>query len=203
MSQSIARAHLLRFLRSRGIDAIAVVVGIATFRRHSMEILEFNSCMNHTIREIVQSISIVLYQFLSLTLPLPEITMPGNHLISSRLPSALIVHSSRSSILPTQSIAATYAPRGARLQSLTKEWKGAHTEEHSIPRAKRGDTKDPSADAVASGMEERDVNEGIADDTKSQATTQRGGLKEERKAKKEHPAAPEPIIGMNDERGGV
>jgi hypothetical protein len=57
MSQSIARAHLLRFLRSRGIDAIAVVVGIATFRRHSMEILEFNSCMNHTIREISEHLN--------------------------------------------------------------------------------------------------------------------------------------------------
>ncbi|OKP06434.1 hypothetical protein PENSUB_6424 [Penicillium subrubescens] len=129
--------------------------------------------------------------------------MPGKHLISLRLPSALIVHAPRASILPTRSFAATYAPQGARLQSVAKEWKGAHPEEHSIPRAKRGDTHDPSADAVSSGMEERDVNEGIADDTKSQATTQRGGRKEERKAKKEHPAAPEPIIGMNDERGGV
>lgn len=129
--------------------------------------------------------------------------MPGNHLVPLRLPSALIAHSSRASILPTQSSAATYALRGARLQSVAKEWKGAHTEEHSIPRAKRGDTNDPSADAVASGMEERDVNGGIADDTKSQATTQRGGRKEEKKAKTEHPAAPEPIIGMNDERGGV
>lgn len=138
-----------------------------------------------------------------LTLPLPEFIMPGNHLISLRLPSALIAHSPRASILPTRSIAEIYAPRGARLQSITKEWKGAHTEEHSIPRAKRGDTKDPSADAVASGMKERDMNEGIPDDTKSQATTQRGGRKEERKAKHEHPAAPEPIIGMNDERGEV
>ncbi|KAF3398577.1 hypothetical protein F1880_006336 [Penicillium rolfsii] len=129
--------------------------------------------------------------------------MPRIHLVSLRLPSALIANSPRASILPTRSIAAIYAPRGARLQSVAKEWKGAHTEENSIRRAKRGDTKDPSASAVASGMEERDVNEGIADDTKSQATTERGGRKEERKAKNEHPSAPEPIIGMNDERGRV
>lgn len=38
---SIARAHLSRFLQSRGIVAIAVVVGIAASRRHSIEILEF------------------------------------------------------------------------------------------------------------------------------------------------------------------
>ncbi|KAJ5359539.1 uncharacterized protein N7496_011952 [Penicillium cataractarum] len=131
--------------------------------------------------------------------------MPGSHLVSLRIPSTLVAHSSRASILPVQSIispGAIYIPRGARCQSVTKPWKGSQTEEHSIPRAKRGDTKDPSASAVASGLEERDVNESIADDTKSQGTTQRGGRKEERKAKKDHPAAPEPILGMNDERGG-
>lgn len=132
--------------------------------------------------------------------------MPRSHLISLRVPSALVAHSSRASISSTRSIAqpaAIYVPRGARLQSVTKPWKGAGTEEHSIPRAKRGDTKDPSASAVASGFEEREVNEGIADSIKSQGTTQRGGRKEEAKAKRDHPAAPEPIIGMNDERGQV
>lgn len=133
--------------------------------------------------------------------------MPGTqHLVSLRVPSALVAHSSRASTLPTRSIAspgAIYHPRGARCQSVTKPWKGSQPDEHSIPRAKRGDTKDPSASAVASGLEERDINEGIADDTKSQATTERGGRKEERKAKKDHPVAPEPILGMNDERGGV
>lgn len=47
------------------------------------------------------------------------------------------------------------------------------------------------------------MNEGVADNTKSQATTERGGRKQERKAKEEHPAAPKPIIGMNDERAQV
>lgn len=47
------------------------------------------------------------------------------------------------------------------------------------------------------------MNEGIADNTKSQGMTERGGRKQARKAKEEHPAAPEPIIGMNDERAEV
>ncbi|CEO59377.1 hypothetical protein PMG11_04053 [Penicillium brasilianum] len=131
--------------------------------------------------------------------------MPGGHLVSLRVPSALVAQSSRTSILPLRSIAspgAIYIPRGARCQSVTKPWKGSQPEEHSISRAKQGDTKDPAASAAASGMEEREVNEGIADDTKSQSTTQRGGREEERKAKQDHPAAPEPILGMNDERGG-
>ncbi|KAJ5975671.1 hypothetical protein N7481_009378 [Penicillium waksmanii] len=70
----------------------------------------------------------------------------------------------------------------------------------SVQRAKKGDTSDPGAAAVASGLEEREANEGIADDSKSGATTERGGSKHAAKAKREHPAAPEPIIGMNDER---
>lgn len=47
------------------------------------------------------------------------------------------------------------------------------------------------------------MNEGIADDTKSQGMTERGGRKQAQKTKEEHPAAPEPIIGMNDERAEV
>ena len=133
-------------------------------------------------------------------------TMPASHLISLNVPSALVARSSRASISSTRAIAqpaAIYTPRGVRHQSITKPWKGAGTEEHNIPRAKRGDTKDPFASASASGVEEREVNEGIADTTKSQGTTERGGRKAASKAKKDHPAAPEPIIGMNDERGEV
>jgi hypothetical protein len=52
-------------------------------------------------------------------------------------------------------------------------------------------------------MKERERNEGIADDTKQQGTTERGGRKHGQKAKEEHPAAPEPVIGMNDERARV
>ncbi|KAJ5082403.1 hypothetical protein N7532_011446 [Penicillium argentinense] len=75
--------------------------------------------------------------------------------------------------------------------------------DHSVNRANRGkigDKDDLAAEAASKGMKEREANEWIADDTKSGATTERGGSKHAKKAKKEHPAAPEPIIGMNDER---
>ncbi|KAJ5204627.1 uncharacterized protein N7498_005506 [Penicillium cinerascens] len=97
-------------------------------------------------------------------------------------------------------ISATPITRCLSRNYVSKEWKGADSTEHSTKRAKKGDTEDPSSAASASGMKERDANEGIADDTKQQGTTERGGRKHGQKAKKEHPAAPEPIIGMNDER---
>lgn len=90
-----------------------------------------------------------------------------------------------------------------RNYSITKDWEGAKAEEHTKERAKRGDTFDVHAEPSISGMQEREVNEGVADNTKSQGMTERGGRKQARKAKEEHPAAPEPIIGMNDERAQV
>lgn len=104
---------------------------------------------------------------------------------------------------PRPSLSHTAAPRNTRYYSITKEWKGSKPESHEKERAKRGDTHDVHAAAGASGMQEREGNEGVADETKSQGMTERGGVKQERKAKEEHPAAPEPIIGMNDERAQV
>ncbi|KAJ5717025.1 hypothetical protein N7488_002671 [Penicillium malachiteum] len=89
---------------------------------------------------------------------------------------------------------------GVRYKSITKEWKGASTEDHNTCRSQKGDTHDPASSAAATGINERKANEGIADKTKSSGITQRGGVEHGRKAKQEHPAAPEPIIGMNDER---
>ncbi|KAJ5627732.1 hypothetical protein N7490_009960 [Penicillium lividum] len=89
---------------------------------------------------------------------------------------------------------------GVRHQSTMNKWTGSSTDDHSTQRSKKGDTYDIASEASASGMEERQENQGIADKTKSQATTQRGGIESSKKAKAEHPAAPEPIIGMNDER---
>lgn len=94
-------------------------------------------------------------------------------------------------------------PGGVRGISLFKDWKGASSGDHATERSKRGDTNDPTSDATAAGMKERERNEDIADDSKSQGTTERGGQKHGKKAKQEHPAAPEPIIGMNDERAQV
>ncbi|OQD82182.1 hypothetical protein PENANT_c023G09167 [Penicillium antarcticum] len=104
-------------------------------------------------------------------------------------------------ILPLQSaLPPIPCAKNIRYYSLEKDWKGSSADEHTVKRTKRGDTADIPANASVTGMSERRVNEGVADDTKSQGMTERGGSKHGKKAKEEHPKAPEPIIGMNDER---
>lgn len=126
--------------------------------------------------------------------------------------TAVRIHLIYSSILSTMSISrmpvrrmlplqpvrsGTYAST-VRNYSIFKDWKGS--DENTAERSKKGDTTDVHAKSSASGMQERKDYEGIADESKSQGTTERGGSKHSKKAKEEHPKAPEPIIGMNDER---
>ncbi|KAJ6109178.1 hypothetical protein N7486_001412 [Penicillium sp. IBT 16267x] len=110
---------------------------------------------------------------------------------------------SRPSILLKKSTARPtfFALGGVRHESITNSWKGASTDDHTTQKKQRGDTYDVPSSASASGQKERQQSEGIADKTKSQGMTQRGGVEHGKKAKAEHPAAPEPVIGMNDERG--
>ncbi|CRG89587.1 hypothetical protein PISL3812_06625 [Talaromyces islandicus] len=82
-----------------------------------------------------------------------------------------------------------------------QEWKGSSTQDHAVNRVSQRDTTDPETAAAQQGEAERAENEGIADATKSGATTERDLRQNKLKAKKEHPHAPEPIIGMNDEKG--
>ncbi|KAF7717466.1 Uncharacterized protein PECH_000485 [Penicillium ucsense] len=130
--------------------------------------------------------------------------MLGRIFTPFKLPSALVVRPSRASILTRRTFAqsaVSFSSGGSQKEPLAKEWKGSQPEEHSTQRLKRGDNKDIAAAAAKEGLDERANYEGIAEGSKSQATTERGGRKAEAKAKKEHPAAPEPVIGMNDERG--
>ncbi|KAJ5493817.1 hypothetical protein N7463_009904 [Penicillium fimorum] len=106
-------------------------------------------------------------------------------------------------ILPLQSVihlSVLHAPIGSRHYSIYEDWKGSSAEEHTRKRAEKGDAEDVHSEAAATGLSERKTNQGLADDTKSQGITERGGTKYGKKAKEEHPKAPEPIIGMNDER---
>lgn len=96
-----------------------------------------------------------------------------------------------------------HAKTSTRDSSIFKGWKGSSPDENAVSRAEKGDKDDPQSQAAASGLKEREENEGIADNTKSHGRTERGGRKQGRKAKAEHPNAPEPIIGMNDERAEV
>lgn len=84
-----------------------------------------------------------------------------------------------------------------------QDWKGSSTKDHAINRVSRNDITDPEVEGAASGREEHQKNAGIADATKSGATTERDLGQSSKQAKKEHPKAPEPIIGMSDERGHV
>lgn len=107
------------------------------------------------------------------------------------------------SIMRTRLLAPSTTRQFSRDYGLLKGWKGSGCADSSTKRAKKGDTDDPPAAATDSAFKEREENEGIADDTKQQGATERGGRKHAKKAKEEHPAAPEPVIGMNDERAGV
>lgn len=109
-------------------------------------------------------------------------------------------------ILPLQSVIHPPVPcaqLGFRDYSIFEDWKGSSAEDHTRKRSKRGDTEDIHSKEAASGLKERETNQGLADDTKSQGMTERGGTKYSKKAKEEHPKAPEPVIGMNDERSKV
>ncbi|KUM65582.1 hypothetical protein ACN42_g1472 [Penicillium freii] len=106
-------------------------------------------------------------------------------------------------ILPLQS--ATHPPflraqLAVRDYSIFKDWKGSSAEDHTRKKTKKGDTEDVHSEAAASGLKERKTNQGLADETKSHGMTERGGTKYGKKAKQEYPKAPEPVIGMNDER---
>lgn len=84
-----------------------------------------------------------------------------------------------------------------------QEWKGSSPADHAINRAAKNDITDPEVEGVAKGRAEKQRNSGIADSTMSGATTERDLGRNAQRAKEEHPKSPEPIIGMNDERGEV
>lgn len=54
---------------------------------------------------------------------------------------------------------------------------------------------------MVKGRAEKQRSSGLADSTMSGAMTERDLGRNAKRAKEEHPKSPEPIIGMNDERG--
>ncbi|PQE25618.1 hypothetical protein CJF30_00000333 [Rutstroemia sp. NJR-2017a BBW] len=82
----------------------------------------------------------------------------------------------------------------------TSNWKGSPTKDHVT---EDGDKYNVEHDGSKLGREER--AEGGTGEGTSNATSiaEKDGLNSRSKAKKEHPKAPGPIIGMEDERGGV
>ena len=78
----------------------------------------------------------------------------------------------------------------------TKDWKGRQCDEHTT---NRDDNQNIQVDASQSGKADR----AAGDQGNSQATSQQDKGDQNKQAKKDHPEAPSPVIGMNDERGGV
>ncbi|KAL3479785.1 hypothetical protein BJX99DRAFT_255219 [Aspergillus californicus] len=84
---------------------------------------------------------------------------------------------------------------------VTQEWEGSSGEKHTTHRNKKEkDTTDPQTIASSRTMADREENYGVGNTGVSNAATERGGRKNEREVKKDHPKAPEPVLGINDER---
>lgn len=83
-----------------------------------------------------------------------------------------------------------------RFASATSDWSGRQPEEHVTNRK---DELDVHSGASQSGKRER-----VGDnENESQATTEKDSGNQNQQAQKDHPEAPGPVIGMNDERGQV
>ena len=78
---------------------------------------------------------------------------------------------------------------------LSDTWEGRQPEEHVTNRE---DTLDIQSAASKGGKQSR-----AEDSHQSGATSEKDTGNHNERAKKDHPEAPGPVIGMNDERGGV
>jgi hypothetical protein len=74
-------------------------------------------------------------------------------------------------------------------------YEGRHSNDHAVNRTEQ---LDPQSQASHSGMAAHEKGE-----EGSQALSRRDEGQFQKKAKEQHPEAPGPVLGMNDERGGV
>lgn len=78
--------------------------------------------------------------------------------------------------------------------STGTNWQGRPGDEHATNRT---DELDVQSGASQGGKRSRESG----DENGSQATTEKDSGNQNEQAKKDHPEAPGPVIGMNDERG--
>ncbi|KAG8526784.1 uncharacterized protein KY384_008213 [Bacidia gigantensis] len=97
--------------------------------------------------------------------------------------------------LPRQPICRLPLTSIRRAGTGTANWDGRQADEHIT---NRDDHLNVQSSASKSGQKDRSGGEGH-----SQATTQQDKGNQNEQAKKDHPEAPGPVIGMNDERGGL
>ncbi|ODH27131.1 hypothetical protein ACO22_04296 [Paracoccidioides brasiliensis] len=82
-------------------------------------------------------------------------------------------------------------------------WTGSTGKVNSLEQSKRGDTTNPMTRGSTSGLKEKEEEaQNGSDKSKSQAITEQNHENSTKKTK-EFPEAPDPIIGMTDERGKV
>lgn len=86
------------------------------------------------------------------------------------------------------------ATRGMRTSTPRAAYEGRQPEEHAARST--SDSHHVQKDAVEEGKKDR------AAGGSSDATSGKDQNDQNAKAKKDHPEAPGPVIGMNDERGG-
>lgn len=96
----------------------------------------------------------------------------------------------------SSSLLSTTHPRFA--SSYAGGWEGRKPDEHVTNRK---DELDVQSSASQSGKKERAAAGGS--EQSSSATTEKDHGNQNEKAHKDHPEAPGPVLGMNDERGSV
>jgi hypothetical protein len=78
--------------------------------------------------------------------------------------------------------------------SVSKKWEGSKPKDHIT---QTDDSHNVHIDGAKGGAADRASSDG------SIAATEKDRGKSNQEAKADHPKAPDPVIGMNDERGGV
>ncbi|RDW89891.1 uncharacterized protein DSM5745_01666 [Aspergillus mulundensis] len=105
------------------------------------------------------------------------------------------------SLISRSSILRTSGSQARHNSGVTQDWKGSSGEKSTTHRVqKEKDTTDPETIAASRTMKDREENFGVGNRGESDAATERGGLKNQEKVKKDHPKAPTPVLGINDER---
>ncbi|KAK6371812.1 hypothetical protein LTS17_008636 [Exophiala oligosperma] len=95
-------------------------------------------------------------------------------------------------IRPSRSSYTSTTSWRAKAPDSTPGWEGRPIEDHAVHRSPH----DPQAEGAKQGMKDHEeLKEG------SQAISRRDEDQSNKKAKQDHPEAPEPVIGMNEERG--
>ncbi|KAL3468011.1 hypothetical protein BJX64DRAFT_246688 [Aspergillus heterothallicus] len=127
--------------------------------------------------------------------------MSRNLSSASRIYGPLALRPLSTSLSPVAALLPSSGVQARPNSGITKDWKGSSGEKHATHRVqKENDATDPQTIGSKRSMNDREENYGTGNSAKSDAATERGGRKNERKVKEDHPKAPEPVIGMNDER---